>query len=123
MGQVEIRRYSEAFKMHVVSELESGKLGNMKEARERYGISGKETVARWARKYGKLRLLAKVIRVESPDERDQLRELRRENERLKRALADEHMKAILYESWLEVACEKFGVTDVEAFKKKLEGGQ
>jgi len=29
------------------------------------------------------------------------------------------MKSVLYESWLDVACEEFGVTDIEAFKKKL----
>jgi transposase-like protein len=116
-----IRRYSEAFKLQVVSELESGKLASVEEARRRYGIAGATTVSKWTRKYGKERLLARVIRVEKPDERDQMKKLRQDNERLKRALADEHMKAILYESWLEVACQEFGVEDVEAFKKKLEG--
>jgi len=53
-------------------------------------------------------------------ERDQIKKLRQENDRLKKALADEHVKAVLYESWLEVACEEFGVQDVDAFKKKLE---
>lgn len=121
MGQLVIRRYSEAFKLQVVSELESGKLASVEEARRRYGIAGATTVSKWTRKYGKERLLARVIRVEKPDERDQMKKLRQDNERLKRALADEHMKAILYESWLEVACQEFGVEDVEAFKKKLEG--
>jgi len=121
VGQLVIRRYSEAFKLQVVSELESGKLASVEEARRRYGIAGATTVSKWTRKYGKERLLARVIRVEKPDERDQMKKLRQDNERLKRALADEHMKAILYESWLEVACQEFGVEDVEAFKKKLEG--
>jgi hypothetical protein len=56
--------------------------------------------------------------VETPNERDELKRLKQENDRLKRALADEHLKAALYESWLEVACEELGVEDVDAFKKK-----
>jgi len=59
--------------------------------------------------------------VEKPDERDRLKKLQQENDRLKRALADEHLKAVLFESWFEVACDEFGVQDVEAFKKKLDG--
>jgi len=61
--------------------------------------------------------------VETVDERDQLKQLKAENDRLKKALADEHMKASLFESWLEIACEQFGVKDVEGFKKKLAKGQ
>jgi transposase len=112
-------RYSEAFKLQVVQELESGKLGGIQEARERYGIGGSETIQRWLRKYGKNHLLGKVVRVEKPGERDQLRVLKQENDELKRALADAHMKSVLYESWFEVACEELGVTDLDAFKKKL----
>jgi len=112
-------RYSEAFKLQVVQELESGTLRSMNEARERYGISGGCTVQGWVRKYGKNHLLGKVVRVETPDERDRLRSLKEENEALKRAVADLHMKSALYESWFEVACDELGVTDIQAFKKKL----
>jgi transposase-like protein len=114
-------RYSEAFKHQVVSDLESGKLCSIEEARKRYGIGGGETVQRWIRKYGKNHLLGKVVHVQTPREKDRLRELKKENDELKRALADAHMKAVLYESWLEAACEEFGVSDIDAFKKKLAG--
>jgi len=119
MGQKIVYRYSEAFKLQVVSELESGKLANLAEARLRYGVPGKETISKWLKKYGKSAQLARIVRVETPNERDHLKKLRQENDRLKKALADEHLKALLYESWLEVACEEFGVQDVDAFKKKL----
>ena len=121
MGQKVVYRYSEAFKLQIVSELESGKLGDMAEARFRYGIPGKSTVAAWLRKYGRNAQLGRIVRVETPNERDRLKQLRQENDRLKKALADEHLKAVLYESWFEVACEEFGVQDLDAFKKKLEG--
>jgi len=112
-------RYSEAFKLQVVKELELGTLDSIHAARERYGIAGGVTVQRWLRKYGKNHLLAKVVRVETSEERDLLKALKAENEALKRAVADLHMKSVLYESWLDVACEEFGVTDLDAFKKKL----
>lgn len=112
-------RYSEAFKLQVVKELESGSLASFNEARERYGISGGATVQGWLRKYGKNHLLAKVVRVETSEERDLLKALKAENDNLKRAVADLHMKSVLYESWLEAACAELGVTDIEAFKKKL----
>jgi len=120
MGQTVIRRYSEAFKLQVVSELESGKLRSITEARQVYGITGAQTVVAWLKRYGKVQQLPRMMRVETMDERDQLKQLKQENDRLKKALADEHMKAVLYESWFEIACEQFGVQDVHAFKKKLE---
>jgi len=30
------------------------------------------------------------------------------------------LDAVLYQAWFKVACNEFGVQDVEAFKKKLE---
>ena len=120
MGQVIVRRYSEAFKLQVVTELESGKLSSLSEAQRRYGIAGNSTLPSWLKKYGKEYQLPRIVRVETPNERDQLKQLKKENDRLKRALADEHLKAVLYEAWFEVACEDFGVKDVAGYKKKLE---
>jgi hypothetical protein len=61
-----------------------------------------------------------VVRVEMPNEQQLCKQLRSENERLKKALADSHMETVLYRSWFEVACREFGVTDIEGFKKKLD---
>ena len=121
MGGNTICRYSEAFKLTVVSEVESGKLVSIGEAMRRYGITGTTTVQNWLRKYGKTEHLPRVIRVETPEDKDRLRALQQENDRLKRTLAETHMKAVLYESWFEIACREFGVTDIAAFKKKLDG--
>ena len=115
-----VLRYSEAFKLQVVSEIESGQLSSINEANHRYGIAGSRTVRLWLAKYGKTQCLPRVVRVETPDEKDRVKALQKENERLKKALADTHMKALLYESWFEIACRDFGVKDVEAFKKKLD---
>jgi hypothetical protein len=57
-------RYSEAFKMTVVSEIEVGKWHSMLEAREGYGIGSKATVQRWVRKYGKKTLQTRIVRIQ-----------------------------------------------------------
>ena len=121
MAGVSVVRYSEAFKLQVVRELESGELASIGEANRRYGITGATTINSWLKKYGRESELPRVIRVEKPDERDRLKQLQAENDRLKRALADEHLRASLNASWLEEACAEFGVSDIEAFKKKLDG--
>jgi len=117
------RRYSEAFKMQVIMELESGKLPSQCEAQRRYGIKGNATINKWLRKYGKDHLIPGVLTMQTPDEHDRLKQLERENRRLKAALADAHLDAVLYQSWFKVACEEFGVQDVDGFKKKLENEQ
>lgn len=115
-----MRRYSEAFKMQVISELESGKLRSQCEAQRKYGIQGNGTIAKWLRKYGKHYLIPGVMTMQTPNEHDRLKELKKENHRLKQALADAHLDAVLYESWFKVACQQFGVQDIESFKKKHE---
>lgn len=115
-----MRRYSEAFKLQVISELESGKFRSQSEAQHAYGIQGSSTIGKWARKYGKQHLIPGVLTVITPEEQDRLKELEQDNRRLKQALADAHLDAVLYQSWFKLACQQFGVQDVEAFKKKLE---
>lgn len=120
-GQRSVVRYSEAFKRTVVAGLESGRLRSVEEARRRYGIRGAETVRRWLGKYGKNDLLAKVVRVETVDERDELKRLRGQVRELEQALARTRVRELLNEAWVEIACERMGEADVEAFKKKHEG--
>lgn len=112
-----IVRYSEPFKAEVLRSIRNGL--TITEARLHYGISGGSTIQQWIRKSGTFGLLSKIIRVEKPNEKDALNELRKQNKRLKEALADAHMDNILSDAFLEVACEKLGMT-VEEFKKKAE---
>ncbi len=51
-------RYSDAFKLKVVQDIEKGKL-TISEARRLYEINGTNTVYRWLRKYGKKRFNSK----------------------------------------------------------------
>lgn len=106
-GPREIRRYSGAFKRKVVGEIERGEI-RICEARELYGIGGSETIQKWIKKHGKNHLLSKVVRIQMVDERDQLRELKREKKELESALAQAHLKILAMETLLEVASEKAG---------------
>ena len=110
-------RYSLAFKRQVVAELEAGRFRSMQEASRHYGIGGMMTVRRWLKRFGKNHLIPKVVRVEKPDEADQLRQLKQEIRQLKEALGETQLRSVLNESFLEIACEQLG-QDVEAFKKK-----
>ena len=121
MGKT-IVRYSEAFKLQVVSELESGKFSCIFEARKRYGINGVGTVESWILKYGKNHLLNKVVRVESTKERNQLKEMKAKIRELESALSDAHLDLRLERAWGELACEAAGIDDVDAFKKKALAG-
>jgi transposase-like protein len=112
-------RYSEAFKMAVVRELEAGEYAFDEMAR-RYGIKGKTTVAKWVRKYGN-GTRGKVIRVERPDEIDQMKQLKDRVRRLETALADANVDLALERAYMRIACRRAGIEDVEAFKKKVAG--
>jgi len=113
-----LTRYSEAFKLQVVNELERGKLSGVSEAMSRYGISGGSTVSYWLQKYGKNHLLNKVVRVETTDERNQLKKLKKEVRELKMALADAHLDLVIEEGYLEMSCKAMGVS-VDEYKKKV----
>jgi len=116
----QVIRYSESFKMQVISELESGKLKNISEANRKYGIKGAETVKRWLKKYGKNHLVSKVVKVETPEDIDEKKALKKRIAELEKALADTSVKAVINEAYFQVVCEKFGVTDVEEIKKKVD---
>ncbi len=114
-------RYSEAFKLQVLRELEEGKLESHEQARRVYGIGGNATISKWIQKYGKTSLMRKVVRVEKPGERSEIEQLRKRVRDLEKALADAHIDKKLEEAYTRLACDAAGIEDVEAFKKKHGG--
>lgn len=103
-----INRYSQAFKQKVVSEIGSGKL-SINQARQIYDIPGSQTIQYWIKKFGKVDLLNKVIRIEMKDEKDKIKELERQKRELESALAQAHLKIITLESTIKVIEEEGGV--------------
>jgi transposase len=111
-------RYSEAFKMALVRELEEQDLP-FAHVRQKYGIGGCTTVQKWVRRYGH-GTRGKIVRVEKPEEINELKRLKERVRRLESALADANIDLALERAYTELACERAGV-DVAEFKKKAAG--
>src|SRR3954463_2364070 len=112
-------RYSEAFKMGVVRELEMNDLP-FAHVQRKYGITGSSTVQKWVRKYGN-GTRGKVIRVEKPEEISEIERLKRRLRQLETALADSNIDLAIERAYTKMACERAGIEDVEEFKKKADG--
>ena len=113
-----VKRYSSAFKLKVVKEIESGKL-SISQANEIYDIGGAHTVSRWIKNFGKNHLLSKVVRIEMKDEKDKVKELKDRVRNLERLLANKELDNLMNEAFLELLAEDHGV-DLEEFKKKVD---
>ena len=113
-------RYSEAFKMEIVRELEAHGL-SIAAIQRKYGIRGNGTVEKWVQRFGN-GTRGKVIRVETPEEINELKQLRARMRRLEAALADANLDLALERQFTRLACERAGIKDVAEFKKKA-GGQ
>lgn len=120
--RVEVR-YSEAFKLQVVRELEQGRFHSATAAGRAYGVNGKGTVAKWVRQFGKDHLLGKLVHVMEADEQAEVKALRKRVRELERALADAHLDLKLEAAYVKLACKAAGVEDVVEFKKKHAGGR
>jgi transposase-like protein len=112
-------RYSEAFKMAVVRELEQRQVA-FEQLRRKYGIGGCSTVQKWVRRYGN-GTRGKVIRVETPEAINEQERLKQRVRLLERALADVNIDLALERQYTRLACERAGIKDVAEFKKKAGG--
>ena len=119
LGQNVGIRYSQAFKMQVVRELEQEDL-SCEHVRRKYGIRSTATVPAWVRKYGN-GTRGKRIRVEKPEEINETEQLKRRVRALERALADSNLELALERQYTRLACERAGIKDVLEFKKKAAG--
>lgn len=113
-----IYRYSEAFKLKIISELETGK-GTVSQIKKKYDIRGGGTIQAWLKKYGKDQLRGKIVRIEMKGEKDRLKELEKQVQHLKTVLADKELENILLESLIDTANEYYQ-TDL---KKNFGEGQ
>jgi transposase-like protein len=113
-----IKKYSSAFKLKVVNEIESGKL-SINQAMEIYDIAGGATISRWIRNLGKSHLLSKIVRIEMKDETDKVKELKERVRQLEKLLANKELDNLMNEAFLELLAEDNEV-DLDEFKKKVD---
>ena len=103
--QGKVIRYSISFKQMVVKEIEQA--GGLEFVRKKYGIGGASTISSWIIKFGKNHLLNKIVRVETMNEKDRLKQLELENNQLKIALADAYMAKDCLEGVIKMANEEY----------------
>ena len=114
----QIIRYSHAFKLKVIKEIESGKY-TIGDAKRIYDIKGAETIQNWIRKLGRIHLLNSIIRIQMKDEKDKVKELQNRIKALERALTDTQIDNLCMKSLIEVIDEKYGIDSKKNFGSKL----
>lgn len=111
------RRYSESFKLQILSELSTGKY-NKRELGRIYGITN-STMNEWIKKYDRKDLMNTRVIVQSKDEISKLKALQKEVEQLKNLLVKKDMDKLVMDSYLEVAAENLGYKNADELKKNL----
>ena len=99
-------RYSISFQRKVVKEIEEEGLF-IGEVKRRYGIKGSGTVQKWVRKFGKNDLLNQVVRIETMEEKDRIKQLEQEIKKLKLALADSMLEKRCLEVLIDEANKEY----------------
>ena len=107
--------------MQVVRELQEEDLP-FAHIQRKYGIKGCDTVQKWTQRYGN-GSRGKVIRVQKPEEINELKRLKERVRKLETALADANLDLALERAYTHLACEEAGIKDVAEFKKKGAGGR
>ena len=82
-----------------MSEIEAGKF-SISQAKRIYDISAR-SIYKWLRELGKGHLIEKMVRIEMKDEKDKLKELEHKNQALESALAQAHLRLLMYECLVE----------------------
>ncbi len=106
-----IKRYSEAFKRQVVEEYEAG--NNISVLAKKYGITGGVTIKHWIKKYAKDGFRHELVRIQTAEEANRVRELERQVKDLEQALGKVMLEKLKLESILEVLQEN----EVDMVKK------
>ena len=107
-----IRRYSEAFKRQVVREYEGG--ASCLKLSRKYGITGKNTISGWVRRYASEGLRQEMMVIQRPEERHELHALKQRLRELEQVVAQLSVEKIVLQASLSEAEARLG----EPVKKK-----
>lgn len=107
--------YTMSFKLSVVQEVEKGEL-SYRQAQLKYGIQGRSTVLEWLRKYGNFDWENQTpsTMAKSPEQRiieleQKLRQLEKQNNRLKAQATQSEKKAILFDMMIDLAEKEYNI--------------
>lgn len=107
MAKKVYKRYSEAFRIQVVREYEQDAI-SLNALRRRYGMTT-ATLQKWIKKYSTQGLRYELMTIQTPDERNRLKELEAENARLKALVADLSLEKAILESTVAVIERDYGI--------------
>jgi transposase-like protein len=107
MTKNKIKRYSEAFKRQVVAEYETGI--NISDLQKKYGITGGMTIPNWIKKYAKQGFRHELVRIQTAEEADRVKELEQQVQELEQTLGKVVLEKLRLESILEELEETYGV--------------
>lgn len=118
MKESNFQGYTEAFKRHVVQELESGRITQCQAGRK-YGILGHSPILKWCRKYGKTPKMcgAKVMQ----DNKFELLRQANEIKALKHELEESRFKNMVLETLVNVAERELHVPIRKKYGAKRSG--
>ncbi len=111
------RRYSESFKLKILSELSTGNY-TKRDLGRIYGLAN-STINEWIKKYGRKDLMNTRVIVETKDEISRLKAQEKEIKQLKDLLIKKDLDKLVLDSYLEVAAENLGYKNAEELKKNL----
>jgi len=114
-------RYSEAFKIQIIRELEDGEHASCHAAERAYGMRSRGMVSRWAKQYGREHLTRRFIRVETKQKSDEMKKLKMRIRELESVLSDTTIDLYLEREYVKIACREAKIKDIESFKKKTLG--
>jgi len=112
-----IRRYSEGFKLKILTELSTGKYSK-KQLGSIYGID-RSTINEWIKKYDRKDLMNTRIMIENEDDISRIKALQKEIEQLKKLILKKDLDMLVNDSYLEALAEKHGYKNVAELKKNL----
>lgn len=107
MTKKKIMRYSEAFKRQIVAEYETGII--ISDLQKKYGITGGMTIPRWIKKYAKQGFRHELVRIQTAEEANRVKELEEQVQELEQALGKVVLEKLKLESILEELEEMYGV--------------
>lgn len=118
--------YSASFKIHVVNEIESGKLSK-NEASKKYNILGHSTILKWCRKYGNMPEHKKGAKkrysggTSMKTEDYEILRLKNEIQSLKSELEYARLKNVALETMVDVAEKEFEIPIKKKYGVKQYG--
>jgi len=106
-----IKRYSVAFRRHVVAEYEAG--CSIPDLQRKYSITGSETIPAWIKKYSREGFRHELVRIQMADEINRIKELEQQVQELEQTLG----KVMLEKMGLESIVEELLASREDDIKK------